>query len=81
MSPPRKKSLKQFAKYDKVVKNSDGDVVEPSFLDKGTHLMMTGILRDGIFVPKVYKDTGHEPIMKIILTEDNSFVELVDKRG
>lgn len=71
----------QFAKYDKVVKNSDGEVLEPSFLDKGTHLMMTGVLRDGIFVPKVYKDTGHEPIMKIILTDQNEFVELVDKRG
>ena len=43
--------------------------------------MMTGVLRDGIFVPKVYKDTGHEPIMKIVLTDQNEFVELVDKRG
>ena len=71
----------QFAKYDKVIKNADGDVIEPSFLDKGTHLMITGILRDGIFIPKVYKDTGHEPIMKIVLDDNNNFIQMVDKNG
>lgn len=70
----------QFAKYDKVVKNADGDVVEESFLDKGTHLLITGIYRDEMFVPKVYKDTKQPPILKIILNANNSFNGFREKK-
>lgn len=70
----------QFAKYDKVIKGSDGEIIQDSFLKKGTHLMLTGILRDGIFIPKVYKDTGFEPIRRIVIDENRNFLYFEDKQ-
>lgn len=65
----------QFAKYDKVVKDEWDEVVQDSFLKKGTNLAITGFLRDGMFIPKVYKKMGEleDPIMKINLGEDGKF--------
>jgi len=70
----------QFAKYDKVIKGPDGEIIQDSFLKKGTHLMLTGILRDGIFIPKVYKDTGFEPIRRIVIDENRNFLYFEDKQ-
>lgn len=61
----------QFARYDRTISNVDDegekDILEDSFFEKGTHLLVTGIVRDEIFIPKVYKDTGFDAILKIVL--------------
>jgi hypothetical protein len=41
--------------------------------------MITGIMRDEIFIPKVYKNLKTKPIRKIILDENNQFVQFEDK--
>lgn len=69
----------QFAKFDKVVKDASGNITQDSFLKKGNHLLLTGMLRDGIFIPKVYKDTGHEPIRRILIDENGDFLCFEDK--
>lgn len=67
----------QFARYAHTIAsiNEDGDkdILEDSFFNKGTHLLVTGILRGNIFVPKVYKSTGFDSILKIVLEEDKKF--------
>lgn len=52
---------------------------QPSFLEKGTHLMVTGIKRGPTFVPKVYKNTGRKAIVKINIDEDGNYVSLEEK--
>lgn len=51
--------------------DEDGNkvVTEESFVEKGTFLLVTGILRNNLFVPKVYKDTGFDPVLKIVLDD------------
>ena len=70
----------QFAKYDKVTEDEEGNVIEDSFLDKGNHLLITGILRDEMFIPKVYKNTPQPPILKIVLDENNNFVGFNERK-
>ena len=60
----------QYAKYDKVVEDGYGDVVQESFFEKGTHLCISGFLRDNMFVPKVY-GKGCDPITRLVFNEDN----------
>jgi len=59
----------QFAKYDHVHSHFDEDnnkvVDEESFFKKGTFLVVSGIKRGDVFVPKVYRTTGVEVITKI----------------
>ena len=66
----------QFARFTHVISNTDDDgnkdILEDSFFEKGTHLLVTGILRGNVFVPKVYKDTGFEAILKIVLKDDGT---------
>ena len=66
----------QFARFTHIISNIDDDgnkdILEDSFFEKGTHLLVTGVLRGNVFVPKVYKDTGFEAILKIILKEDGT---------
>lgn len=67
-----------FAKYDKV--NGEGEnIIQDSFFEKGTHLRVIGILRDGMFIPKVYKNLNTEPIEKINI-ENGKFVNLEVKK-
>ena len=66
----------QFAKYDKEIKDEEGNVIEESYLEKGNHLLITGVMRDGMFIPKVYKNSKMLPIQKIVLDSNNKFVEL-----
>lgn len=73
----------QFARFAHVITEETGegekDVLEDSFFDKGVHLLLTGFLRGDIFVPKTYKDTGFESILRIMLKEDGTFDYLLRK--
>ena len=72
---------RQFSLYDRVIFNNDEEnkvVEEDSFLSKGTFLMITGIKRGDVFIPKVYKKDNLKPIYKIDLLEDGEY-ELVEK--
>lgn len=75
----------QFAKYahESNLDEDDENYVpnEENFLEKGTHLMIIGIKRGDMFMPKVYKRTGHEAINKIILDDQGNFVEFKTKTG
>jgi DNA polymerase III subunit alpha len=69
----------QFAKYahESNLDEDDENYVpnEENFLEKGTHLMIIGVKRGDMFVPKTYKQTGMEAISKIILDKEGKFVE------
>lgn len=66
-----------YAKYDKVIEEW-GEIVQDSFFKKGTHLRVHGFLRDGMFVPKTYKNEKIDPITKIIV-ENGEFVRMETK--
>ena len=72
----------QFSKYDQTLStvNDDGtkNLIQDSFFKKGTHLMITGIKRGDMFIPKVYKDIGIAPILKVEI-ENGAFKQLVEK--
>ena len=73
----------QFAHYTHVISEigDDGEknILEDSFFEKGTHLMVTGIKRGEIFVPKVYKETGFDAILKIVLSDSGDLDHLERK--
>ena len=69
----------QYAKYNKEIEDSEGNVISASFFKKGNHIMITGILRDEVFIPKVYKNLKIKPIRRIILNDNNEFVCFEDK--
>jgi len=71
----------QFARYSHVIasEDADNDIIEDSFFEKGTHLVVTGILRGEVFVPKVYKNTGFDAILKIELNKDSTLKQLLRK--
>lgn len=64
----------QFAFYDQTLVDTSGPekrIIQDSFFEIGTHLMVSGIKRGNTFVLKKYKFTKVEDvIMKITLTED-----------
>ena len=70
----------QFAKYDKVITDEEEEIIQDSFFEKGTHLKITGILRDSMMIPKVYKKNGVEPIERIVLNSEGVFNYLEDKK-
>lgn len=55
------------------------NIIQDSFFEKGVHLLITGIQRGATFVPKVYKATGRNHIVRIVLDENGDFVKLEDK--
>ena len=59
----------QFAKYshESNLEESDENYKpnEEDFLVKGNHLVITGIKRGDMFIPKVYKNTGIQEILKL----------------
>lgn len=72
--------------YAKLVHESDLDEDdedympnEENFLEKGTHLLVIGIKRGDMFLPKTYKRTGYAPISKIVLDEEGNFKDLIAK--
>lgn len=72
---------RQYSLYDRVIFNTDDEnknVEEESFLTKGTFLLLTGIKRGDVFVPKVYKKDHIKPLYKIVLQENGSY-ELLEK--
>ena len=73
----------QFARYSHVIstESEDGekDILEDSFFEKGTHLVVTGILRGEVFCPKVYKNTGFDAILKMVLDENGALKGLLRK--
>lgn len=73
----------QFARYTHVISTVDDDgekdVLEDSFFEKGTHLAVTGIKRGEIFIPKVYKSTGFDAILKIVLDTNGQVDYLLRK--
>jgi DNA polymerase-3 subunit alpha len=72
----------QFSKYDQVLSTvaDDGtkNLIQDSFFKKGMHLMVTGIKRGDMFVPKVYKEVGIAPILMIQI-EDGKFKNFYEK--
>ncbi len=66
-----------FATYIASVTRSDG-AQQVGFLEKGTHLLVTGIKRGPNFIPKVYKSTGRKSIEKINIY-NNHLVSLEEK--
>lgn len=73
----------QFAKYDKTISHfekAEKIVDEESFFEKGTFLLVSGIRRGDVFLPKTYKSLKVEPIMRLELTEDYDFVNAWGKR-
>lgn len=64
----------QFSAYDKVVIRYDEDgekqIVQDSFFKKGTFLIVTGIKDGDLFIPKVYKELGIDPILSFEVKDD-----------
>lgn len=60
----------QYAKYDKVLEDEYGNVIQESFFEKGSHLCVSGFLRDNMFIPKVY-GKGSDPITRLVFNERN----------
>ena len=69
----------QYAKYDKTVENEWGEIIQEGFFKKGTHLRVSGFLRDGVFIPKVYGKNNGDPIVKIVLDDDGNYLGIEEK--
>ena len=73
----------QFARYAHTLSETDDDgnktILENSFFDKGTFLAVTGILKGDTFIPKVYRNTGFDAILKIVLDNDGNLDYLMRK--
>jgi len=72
---------RQFSLYDRVIFSNEEEnkvIAEDSFLSKGTFLLITGIKRGDVFIPKVYKKDYLKPIYKIDLKKDGAY-ELLEK--
>lgn len=64
----------EFSKYIHESENEDEDIHnEENFFEKGTHLLITGIKRGELFVPKVYKQMNIPPVLKIVLNKNGGF--------
>ena len=72
----------QFAKFAHESDLQPGDEGykpnEEDFLKKGNHLVITGIKRGDMFVPKVYKNTGIQAVLKAEI-QDGKFIEFKAK--
>jgi hypothetical protein len=69
----------QYAKFAHESEENDEEHNEDNFFEKGTHLAITGVKRGDMFVPKVYKKSGIDPIMKIELDKNRKFVKFYTK--
>lgn len=67
----------QFAKYVQEG-GDDEDSYATNFFDKGTHLLITGIKRGDMFLPKVYKNSGIAEVIKVTV-KDKKIVETETK--
>jgi hypothetical protein len=68
----------QFAAWDKQISERGADgvkhVVEKSWFQRGTKLIITGIRREDNFIPKKYKNTEYPLFEKIINMDDRGFI-------
>ena len=68
----------QFAAWDKQISERGADgvkhVVEKSWFQRGTKLIITGIRREDSFIPKKYKNTEYPLFEKIINMDDRGFI-------
>lgn len=72
-----------FALYNQTLSSVNGDdktIIQDSFFEKGTNLIVTGVQRGVVFIPKVYKNTGRKPIMKINLDANGHFLGYETKK-
>ncbi|NLB77383.1 MAG: hypothetical protein GX796_00640, partial [Clostridiaceae bacterium] len=70
-----------FTKYDKQisVKQDDGKkkIMERSWFTRGNKLLITGIRRGDVFIPKIYKSGQYqEPFLLIKEIDDNGELTL-----
>lgn len=68
----------QFAAWDKQISQKDEDgikhIIEKSWFTRGNKLIITGIKRDGVFVPKKYKNTTFPLFEKIKEIDNKGFI-------
>ena len=68
----------QFAIWDKQISEKDNEgkkhVVEKSWFTRGNKMIITGIKRDGTFVPKKYKSTPFPLFERIEELSDDGFI-------
>lgn len=68
----------QYAKWDRQLSERGEDevkhVVEKSWFQRGTKLIITGIRREDNFIPKKYKSTEYPLFEKIIEMDDKGFI-------
>lgn len=74
----------QFSVWDKQIAQKDEKgikhIIEKSWFTRGTKLILTGIKREGCFIPKKYKNTEHPLFEKIVNIDEKGFVETVTER-
>lgn len=68
----------QFTAWDKQISQKDSDgikhVIEKSWFQRGTKLIITGIRREDAFIPKKYKSTSFPLFEKIEQLSDDGFI-------
>ena len=68
----------QYAKWDRQLSEREADgvkhVVEKSWFQRGTKLIITGIRREDNFIPKKYKNTEYPLFEKINELDDKGFI-------
>ena len=69
----------QFVKYDKQISERDADgkkhVIEKSWFTRGNKLLINGIRRDDLFIPKNYSNSKYDsPIMLIDNITENGII-------
>lgn len=69
----------QYAKYAHVSNLQPGEEGyrsnEVDFFEQGNHLVVTGIKRGDMFLPKVYRNSGIHEVMLMDVDENNNFIE------
>lgn len=72
----------QFAMYahedDLEEDDEDYKPNEENFFQKGTHLLITGVKRGDMFVPKVYRNSGIQEVLKVEV-KDGKFISFKAK--
>lgn len=61
------------AQFSQLV-HEDKETGEENYFEKGTHLVITGMKRGDIFVPKAYKKTGIDAVLLMHLDENRKFI-------
>lgn len=64
-------TMKVYKNLYAMLSKDDESTGEESFFEKGVHLLVTGIQRGATFVPKTYKNTGRDAVMRIRVTRDD----------